>query len=89
MLPSDPQRNMRTALERWVEKGTALEVMIATKTAQAVPGGAGGQVMTRPLCVYPKVARYNSSGSTSVAANFTCITDERDFNQTPAPKFGP
>ena len=24
--------------------------------------------MTRPLCVYPKVAKYNGSGSTSIAA---------------------
>jgi feruloyl esterase len=45
--------------------------------------------MTRPLCVFPKVAKYKGSGSTSVAANFACVTDERDFNQRPAPKFGP
>jgi feruloyl esterase len=45
--------------------------------------------MTRPLCVYPKVAKYNDSGSTSIAANFTCVADERDFNQKPAPQFGP
>ena len=45
--------------------------------------------MTRPLCVFPKVAKYTGSGSTNLAANFVCVTDERDFNQTPAPKFGP
>ncbi len=27
---------------------------------------------TRPLCVYPKVAKYKGSGSTDDAANFTC-----------------
>jgi len=26
------------------------------------------------------------SGSTSIAANFTCVTDEDDFNQMPAPR---
>jgi feruloyl esterase len=35
------------------------------------------------------VAKYSGSGSTNDAANFTCITDERDFNQTPAPQIGP
>ena len=45
--------------------------------------------MTRPLCVFPKVAKYRGSGSTNIAANFVCVTDEHDFNQTPAPKYGP
>jgi feruloyl esterase len=45
--------------------------------------------MTRPLCVFPGVAKHRGSGSTSIAANFTCVADEPDFNQTPAPKFGP
>jgi feruloyl esterase len=45
--------------------------------------------MTRPLCVFPKVAKYKGNGSTNVAANFNCITDDNDFNQMPAPKFGP
>ena len=31
--PPDPQRNARTALETWVEKGTAPGEIIATKTA--------------------------------------------------------
>lgn len=73
-----------TPLVNWVEKGQAPETIIATKlaTPPAVP-------MTRPLCVFPKVAKYNGSGSTSVASNFTCVTDENDFNQMPAPKYGP
>ncbi len=45
--------------------------------------------MTRPLCVFPKVAKYKGSGDTNVAANFTCVADEPDFNQMPAPKYGP
>jgi hypothetical protein len=27
---------------------------------------------TRPLCAYPKVARYTGSGSVEDAANFSC-----------------
>jgi hypothetical protein len=36
-----------------------------------------------------KVAKYNGNGSTSIAANFTCITSKNHLNQTPVPKFGP
>jgi feruloyl esterase len=75
-----------TPLVTWAETGTAPETIVATKFVNDTPPAVQ---MIRPLCVYPKVARYNGSGSTSVAANFTCVTDEQDFNQTPAPKFGP
>jgi feruloyl esterase len=75
-----------TPLVTWVEQGKAPETIIATKFVNDTPPAIQ---MTRPLCVYPKVARYNGSGSTSSAANFTCIADENDFNQTPAPKYGP
>ncbi|MFY9954089.1 tannase/feruloyl esterase family alpha/beta hydrolase [Bradyrhizobium sp.] len=73
-------------LVNWVENGVAPDTITATKFVGDTPPAVQ---MTRPLCVYPKVAKYNGSGSTSIAANFTCITDEPDFNQTPAPKFGP
>jgi feruloyl esterase len=75
-----------TPLVTWVETGTAPETIIATKFVADMPPAVQ---MTRPLCVYPKVAKYNGSGSTSMAANFTCVADENDFNQTPAPKYGP
>lgn len=50
-------------LEQWVEHGTAPEQIIASH-------GAHG--MTRPICPYPKVARWKGSGSTMDAANFVC-----------------
>jgi feruloyl esterase len=75
-----------TPLVNWVEKGVAPETIVATKFVNDTPPSVQ---MTRPLCVYPKVAKYNGSGSTSIAANFTCITDDNDFNQTPGPKYGP
>jgi feruloyl esterase len=75
-----------TPLVNWVEAGVAPETIAATKFVNDTPPAVQ---MTRPLCVFPKVAKYNGSGSTSIAANFTCITDEHDFNQTPAPKYGP
>jgi feruloyl esterase len=54
------------ALEPWVEKETAPDKMIASQIAQ------GATVRTRPLCVYPQVAKWNGTGSTDEAANFTC-----------------
>jgi feruloyl esterase len=73
-------------LVNWVENGVAPDTIIATKFVNDTPPAVQ---MTRPLCVYPKVAKYRGSGSTNIAANFVCVTDEPDFNQTPAPKFGP
>ncbi len=75
-----------TPLVTWVETGEAPETIVATKFVNDTPPAVQ---MTRPLCVFPKVAKYSGSGSTSIAANFTCVADEHDFNQTPAPKFGP
>jgi tannase/feruloyl esterase len=75
-----------TPLVTWVEAGVPPEKIIATKFVADTPPAVQ---MTRPLCVYPKVAKYKGSGGTDVAANFDCVTDERDFNQTPAPKYGP
>jgi feruloyl esterase len=53
-----------SALENWVEKGTAPEKMVATNEQRR---------MSRPLCPYPQVARYSGNGSTSDAANFSCV----------------
>ncbi|MGA2126598.1 MAG: tannase/feruloyl esterase family alpha/beta hydrolase [Xanthobacteraceae bacterium] len=75
-----------TPLVAWVEHGVAPETIVATKFVADTPPNVQ---MTRPLCVFPKVARYNGSGDPNLAASFTCVTDERDFNQTPARRFGP
>jgi feruloyl esterase len=53
-------------LEDWVEKGIAPKQIIASHQTQGVVD------KTRPLCPYPQVARYNGSGDTNNAANFTC-----------------
>ena len=62
---------MAAALEQWVEKGVAPEQMIATKYKVGM-NPASGVARTRPLCAYPKVARWTGQGSTDDAANFTC-----------------
>ena len=56
-----------TAIQDWVEHGKAPEVMIASRVSRS-----GAVERTRPLCTYPKVAKYKGSGSIDDAANFTC-----------------
>lgn len=55
-----------TAIRDWVEHGKAPEILIASHSTKGVVD------RTRPLCVYPKVAKYKGSGSIDDAANFTC-----------------
>lgn len=70
--PDDAEHDLYKALEDWVERSMAPEQVIAAKiesdgkTAQKI-------TMTRPLCAYPKEAKYNGSGDTSDAKNFTCV----------------
>jgi feruloyl esterase len=40
--------------------------MIAAQVTQ------GATVRTRPLCPYPQVAKWNGTGSSDDAANFSC-----------------
>ena len=56
------------ALERWVEAGTAPGRIVATKWA----GRPSKVVMTRPLCPYPEVAKYQESGDSNAASSFVC-----------------
>lgn len=59
-----------TAIENWVEKGTAPEAIVATKYTNDTQ--AQGVARTMPLCKFPDVAHYDGSGSVNDAANWTC-----------------
>lgn len=68
------------ALDRWRQGGAAPERMTATKFDNdlfAYLGFPAKPIRTRPLCAYPKVARWNGSGSTDAAANFSCVAPGR------------
>ena len=67
--PGPSQFDALTALEQWVEKGTAPEKLVASHTT------AGKVDRTRPLCAYPLVARYKGTGSSDEAASFACVAD--------------
>jgi hypothetical protein len=62
-----PKFGVFDALVDWVEKGVPAENVIATKYSPD-----NKVTMTRPLCPYPAVAKYNGNGDTNDAANFTC-----------------
>ena len=55
-----------TALIDWVEKGKAPDAIRAARVLN------NQEVRSRPLCPYPKVARYSGQGSIDDAANFVC-----------------
>ena len=57
-----------TPLEQWVERGIAPESIEASRYDE------NGEVdRTRPLCAFPKVARYRGTGSIDKAASFRCV----------------
>jgi feruloyl esterase len=74
--PFDPEHNIYTALEQWVEKGEAPPKIIATKYVNDTDPSKGVK-MTRPLCSYPQVPKYKGSGDTNDAANFVCVEGNR------------
>lgn len=76
--PATDQFDMLAPLVAWVEQGKAPDSVTANAR------GAGAKVVnaelpaswsanrTRPLCVYPKVARYNGTGDVESAGSFSC-----------------
>ncbi len=56
-----------TALENWVENGTA-------PTNQVVADSAGVPGRTRPLCEWPAYPRYRGSGDINAASSYACST---------------
>ena len=77
--PATDQFDAITPLVNWVEQGQAPAQVIATARGVGNAGGVNVDVpltwapgRTRPLCAYPKVARYVGSGSVEEASNFRC-----------------
>lgn len=71
----DPQHDINLALEQWVESGVAPDKIIASKISA---NGTNPHVtMSRPLCPYPQAAKYNGSGDTNDAANFSCAVQPK------------
>jgi feruloyl esterase len=60
--------NPLAAVVNWVEHGQPPVSILGT----VVNPATGTVTLSRPLCMYPLVARYTGHGSTNDAANFTC-----------------
>jgi len=77
--PTTDQFDMLTPLVAWVEQGQTPASVTANVRG---PGNAGGvnadipatwsATRSRPLCAYPKVARYKGGGSIETADSFAC-----------------
>jgi feruloyl esterase len=63
-----PERDIVAALDHWVEQGVAPEQLIG----RGVTVGSPGKPLTRPICPYPRVARYQGRGEPTDAASFAC-----------------
>jgi len=77
--PSTDQFDMLTPLVQWVENGTVPEAVVATARGTGNAGGVNADLpstwapnRSRPLCPWPKIARYKGSGSVESAASFSC-----------------
>lgn len=77
--PAVDQFDMLTPLVNWVEKGVAPENIVATARGTGNAGGVNAELpvdwakaRSRPLCAYPKVAKYVGSGDKELAASFAC-----------------
>jgi feruloyl esterase len=84
----DPKYDLLSGLVQWVERGIPPKSVIATKY---VGDAAQSAIeMQRPLCPYPQFPHYNGTGDSTVAQSYTCSADEKgDFNEKPAPIYGP
>ena len=78
--PTTDQFDMLTPLVAWVEQGTAPDNVTASVRGAGNAAGVNTDLpatwsatRTRPLCAYPKVARYKGSGSIESADNFSCL----------------
>jgi feruloyl esterase len=76
--PSTDQFDALSALVDWVEQGRAPDHIVARArgAGNAAPNpevpATWAADRTRPLCAYPRVARYKGSGDIERAVNFSC-----------------
>lgn len=68
-VPLEPDRDMLTALEQWVEQGRAPSKFVASRLDKD-----GAIERTRLVCAYPSVAKYQGAGDVHRAENWACST---------------
>jgi feruloyl esterase len=60
------QADFLGTMEAWVENGITPESITASRIRE------GRVDMTRPLCAFPEVAKWDRQGNTDDAASFSC-----------------
>jgi feruloyl esterase len=76
--PGPWQADYVDPLVEWREKGKAPERIVGTHPAGNVEPGKDTQqnrAYTRPLCPYPKYAKYTGRGDVKDERNFRCVED--------------
>ena len=66
-----PEKNLVVALDQWVTKGIAPNVMVATKFEDNDLKKPVER--TRPICPYPQIAKWDRKGSTDDYKSFSCV----------------
>jgi feruloyl esterase len=86
-LSADADHDIFLALQNWVENGVPPNRLIATKYVSDL--AVNGVQMTRPICVYPNVARYSGAGDPNQAGSFVCAPapGRTDPAQVPATEY--
>jgi hypothetical protein len=78
-VPLDPDRDLLTALEQWVEHGRAPSTFVASRLNKE-----GAVERTRLVCAYPNVAKYRGAGDVNSLDNWACASQP-----APHPRPGP
>jgi feruloyl esterase len=74
--PADPADDVVSALDHWVEFQEAPNKIVATKYVNDDP--TQGIAFQRPLCPFPKIARYDGHGTPASASSFACVRPDDD-----------
>jgi feruloyl esterase len=74
--PTPTRFDTLTALENWVEKGTAPDSLASTHMNTKTPD------RTMPLCRFPAMAHYKGSGDMKDAQNWSCDVNDRSMLKT-------
>jgi feruloyl esterase len=68
-VPLEPERDMLTALEQWVEQGRAPSSFVASRLDKD-----GAIERTRLICAYSSIAKYRGTGDVNRAESWSCST---------------
>ena len=82
-----PDNDLLLALDRWSEMNQAPDVVLGRLTATATAAKSESQSEgsgMRPICAFPKVARYKGKGDPNLSGSFACVTAPRPKYERPA-----